>query len=854
MTPDELADIVLAGERFRDQLRNIAVNSILADLPAITPASERPMVEWNHALFACSALTAANSESAQEAALRVAQGCLADPESAPTQRDAAAVLLERMGNRPALELAEVRELVEVDAWGRAPSPLQLDVIHSRLELTIPLAKGDAISVNPFQREFWNAACIYPWLSVSAPTSAGKSFVVKRWFEERLANSEQFRGVYLVPTRALIEEVSRDLRSDFSSQVGIYALPWEAEINTGPKEIYVLTQERLHLLQQRFPNLGTDVLFVDEAQKFGDGTRGVLLQRVLDEAVRRSPKGQVIFASPLTENPELLLEGAPAGVEVSALPSETITVNQNLLWANQIPRAPTRWKIERVAAGQPEVLGEVELSARPSPESKRLPFLAVAIGAGDPGNVVYVNGASSAEKTARQIYDALGAEHEIVKDPRIGALRELIEKTIHEDYALSTVLSRGVAFHYGNMPLIVRAEIERLFREGILRYLVCTSTLLEGVNLPCRNLFARGPKKGRGNVMSPADFWNLAGRAGRWGKEFQGNIICVDTANEKLWPEVPRSRARTPITRASDPVVEKPDLLRKYIEAGTPADESRAEPLMESVFSFLATRYAQGVPFAEVPGINLGDRTEQVEQTVGEALADVEIPVDTFAVHPGISPISMQRLLDYFRNKGDDTKLILATPESNDAADSYVSALGRSNELLGAKFGTGGRLWAVAMLVTHWMRGYPLARLIAERITYYEGRDGAVKLASLIRSTMDDVEQIARFEAPKYLACYLDVLTLHLGQTGKSELADEMPDLTMMLELGVSRQTELSLMALGLSRTTAVALSELITADDLDREGVLAWLSEQKLAELDLASLIKLEISTILADVGSDETA
>src|SRR6185437_13316253 len=147
---------------------------------------------------------------------------------------------------------------------------------------IPLASGGAISANSFQRDFWNAAATYQWLSVSAPTSAGKSYIVKRWFEETIALAEKFRGVYLVPTRALIEEVTGDLREHFDVEISVFALPWDAEINTGPKEIYVLTQERMHLLQQRFPDLVTDLLFVDEAQKFGDGSRGVLLQRVLDE--------------------------------------------------------------------------------------------------------------------------------------------------------------------------------------------------------------------------------------------------------------------------------------------------------------------------------------------------------------------------------------------------------------------------------------------------------------------------------------------------------------------------------------------------------------------------------------------
>lgn len=67
---------------------------------------------------------------------------------------------------------------------------------------------------------------------------------------------------------------------------------------------------------------------------------------------------------------------------------------------------------------------------------------------------------------------------------------------------------------------------------------------------------------------------------------------------------------------------------------------------------------------------------------------------------------MQRLLEYFRDKEDDQKLVLATPESQDAADTYVAALGRSNQILGSMFGPQSRLWAVAMLVTQWCVDIP----------------------------------------------------------------------------------------------------------------------------------------------------
>ena len=49
------------------------------------------------------------------------------------------------------------------------------------------------------------------------------------------------------------------------------------------------------------------------------------------------------------------------------------------------------------------------------------------------------------------------------------------------------------------------------------------------------MFIRKPKRASKIEMSQTDFWNLAGRAGRLGKEFQGNIICIDV---HLWNKRP----------------------------------------------------------------------------------------------------------------------------------------------------------------------------------------------------------------------------------------------------------------------------------------------------------------------------
>lgn len=842
MSVQSLAEALLEDEAVRATARNVTARAVLGDLPSVAALSPAQPVPWSFALRTASVLIEAESEAGKAMALRLAQGCLASEDADESQRTGAAVLLERMGNHRSLTLAASRRMIaSADAWTGSPVPLKLDVMRRRMELTIPLRGGRLLAANPFQREFWSAASTYRWVSVSAPTSAGKSFIVRSWLAERAQDAALFRAAYIVPTRALIEEVGTDLREALPEGIEVYTMPWDPDLGSADREIYVMTQERLHLLLGQNPGVVLDIVFVDEAQKFGDDERGVLLQQVVDECSRRSSDGQVLMASPLTQNPQLLLEGAPSLDPLPfAILGNTVTVNQNLLWCGQVRGKPTRWTLDLMIDGEPDPVGTFSLAAAPLPASKRLPLVAVALGGLRPGTVVYANRPGDAEKTAQQIHDALGAEASLAEDPEIASLRDLVRRTIHRSYALAGVLDRGVAFHYGAMPQLVRQEIERLFRDEKLRYLVCTSTLLEGVNLPCRLLVARNPQKGNGVPMSAADFWNLAGRAGRWGKEFQGNIVCVDAARPQDWPNPPRRRELHTMRRAADPTLNDVGPLLAYIAAGAPADTAREDRLLEAVLSLLASRMLTAGTLKGLPALTERDRPA-VEEAVSGAVAMVELPQEVLLRHAGISPPALQRLLVHFRSTAAWETLTLPGAGEMDSLQAYIDALEICHAVIGADFGNSRRRFVVALLITDWMRGLPLAAIIGKRLAWLRSNRPNFKLATEIRGVMRDVETVARFQAPKYLGCYLDVLAWHLREIGQSAAADELPDVTMMLELGVSRATEVSFMALGLSRTSVVALAEFITDPGLSRADARAWLAQRDLDAFDLPVVIREEI-------------
>ena len=192
----EFSDRVLALSRFRAGLEQIAVSSVRADVPLVDDsATPTPEPDWAFLLVCASALTAEMNEAAQEAVLRVAQGCLRSSQSTDEQRAAAILLLDRVGNQPAIALARDRDESILSSIEANSSTLVLDALCRRAELTVTLPSGDVIDVNPFQKTFWELASTNDWVSVSAPTSAGKSYIIREWMFAELRGATRVHSTH-----------------------------------------------------------------------------------------------------------------------------------------------------------------------------------------------------------------------------------------------------------------------------------------------------------------------------------------------------------------------------------------------------------------------------------------------------------------------------------------------------------------------------------------------------------------------------------------------------------------------------------------------------------------------------------
>lgn len=176
---------------------------------------------------------------------------------------------------------------------------------------------------------------------------------------------------------------------------------------------------------------------------------------------------------------------------------------------------------------------------------------------------------------------------------------------------------------------------------------------------------------------------------------------------------------------------------------------------------------------------------------------------------------------YFKKfERDSIELIPPYPEDDDAQEKYLHIIGRiSSNLTGDSY----KLNAYrSVLITNWLRGYGLARIIADNIRWHNKNKTGKNTATIIRETMRDIEEYARFRFLKYTTCYIDVLKLYLGTKGDCAAIDKIPQLNLWLEFGASKTTQISLMAMGFTRTAALEFSDLIVDENYNKEQCLHW--------------------------------
>jgi DEAD/DEAH box helicase len=852
---EELSSNIWAREAFQSEYERLLHGSLVRSVHvtgATVGTLDRDSIK--RLLQSASHFSASTSPVYREAAYRIATSAwtLFGGEY-QNLRDIALHILGRLGNFPAANFLNGGKALN----GGLPEALWLEFESRELRNSVRFGDQFDIALTDFQKRLWETLAIGESTAVTAPTSAGKSFALQRFLVNRLL-SEKSWGIYIVPTRALINQVSsnlieliRRLEVTDLSVITIPVVPSELGASAG---IYVLTQERLQILLEAGEAITFRLAIIDEAQMVAEGARGVILQSVVERLRAGSPNLQFLFGSPQTRNPGAFKDIFRFAKFETVSESES-PVAQNLVFVDTDPIRTDQVTVSGLINNEKRILGTVVLERALHDPEQTLAYLSWTFGANEK-SLVYAGGQARCESIANKLlqlaHESSAEATKSIVDPLIRDFSEFLKTHVHPEYLLAESVLAGVAFHYGNMPAIVRKTIEEFFAEGRLAFLVCTSTLLHGVNLPAKNLFLSNPTKGRDwdtkkeIPISSLEFWNLAGRAGRLGKDFEGNVYLIDSVRWQARP-FDGEKQQDVYSSLENEVVNKSDEFLSFIHNETHAS-GRNQPA-ENSFVKLHNEFRRGQLTEVLTRMRTTDDfRERVEAAIVAAAHIVDVPLEITERNINVSVYRQQEMLDHLIKRMSEDgpeNFIPIHPLRPEAGSRLIAIFKRIHTHFERKMGADRSHLYFAPLAIRWMRGDPLAQLIDDALAYKRRtRKRPPKVATVIREVLASVEQDLRFRYVKFTSCYNDLLAEALRREGHQALVARIPGIPLFLELGASSKTMVNLVGMGLSRTAAGLVTEVAVNKDMSRNEVERWLPRQNWEAAGISSVVLRELQRV----------
>ena len=422
----------------------------------------------------------------------------------------------------------------------------------------------ALQKDSFIKELWPAQHLLGQANVlkgesaivQMPTSAGKTKATELILRSAFLAERVSLAIIIAPFRALCHEIKNSLVEAFHNEpIKVDelsdALQTDFEIAelVEHQQILVVTPEKLLYVLRHTPELAAHVglLVFDEGHQFDSGTRGITYELLLTSLRSMIPEGtQKVLISAVISNAEAVgewLNGEPNVVEGTTLIPTFRSVGF-ASWLDQLGRIEyvDSRDAEQGEFFVPRVIERFNLGKKKRertdrffPEKTDGQAIALYLGLKLVPNgsiAVFCGKKSTAASVCEKAVDIIerGAPLALPSDfsdaQEVARLTHLHVKNLGAGAPASKSAAQGIFSHHGNTPHGIRLAVEHAMRDDLVRFVVCTSTLAQGVNLPIRYLIVTSIYQGTKRIKV-RDFHNLIGRAGRAGMHTEGSILFAD---------------------------------------------------------------------------------------------------------------------------------------------------------------------------------------------------------------------------------------------------------------------------------------------------------------------------------------
>lgn len=701
--------------------------------------------------------------------------------------------------------------------------------------------------------------------IKMPTSAGKTRVAELAIVDSLINSPNTKCVYVAPYRALVSELQssffnllNDLGFRVSKILGSYEYD-EFEMTLFKEtDLLVTTPEKLDLVLRVHPEfLENARLFIfDEIQIVGDQTRGIKTELLLTKLKMRFDGARFLFLSAVVPNQTLedFADWMNASRHNGVINSE---------WRPSIQRyaafqwMPNKSGVLRYAQENPDdiiqkfvsgVIAEEEITfvnpetgrenrrRFPDVTNKAQTAVELAYKFAELGPVlIFCSQGPYLEAVAKAFLDKFRFEN-TGKSNIPGYFSESLAKRSyllsHEwlgEHYFSELIKNGIGIHYGGIPDDLRSAVEEDFRENKLRVLIATNTVGQGVNFPVKTvIFHSCWRHEDSQYISARDYWNIAGRAGRAGKETEGFVIhIVNTYSDRKRVEyyLEKKSDVEPIEsilyqRLQDLTNQKitaEDLLQE-IDAEVlgllleKEDAQTIEQMVEELVdnSFATIRAKRG----EVSLDPLKQIIAHYASMLSEQIGDKERVAAYAAL--GISSTSCKLLDDYISSNSEQVKDLLTNWDIQDlerAIDLVLPVLTTLPEMQPFReFGGNHR-----ELLISWVSGFEISRI--------QQQFGAISNSP--ESLGKFIDDYFRYRLPWGIAGFINLATKIL-RVEINDLGDFAKYLPSMVKYGLPNYYSCWIKTLGIPyRSVSIQMAESFSkqVEARNHNGLLDWISD-----------------------------
>ncbi|GMO32418.1 MAG: hypothetical protein Ta2B_13310 [Termitinemataceae bacterium] len=395
--------------------------------------------------------------------------------------------------------------------------------------------------------------------IQMPTSAGKTKASEIIIRSSFLSGRTSFAIIIAPFRALCHEINADLSAAFRSEADIQVdelndvlqMDIATEQLQGKKAILIVTPEKLLYVLNHNKEIAklADLFIFDEGHQFDNGSRGITYELLLTTLLLLIPQNaQKILISAVIQNAKdisLWLNNNENVVSGTNLLSTFRTIGFTS-WT--LPLGQIKYVKDQDRASDdffvPRMIEQVELKKlgreridRFFPEKDDSQSISLYLGQKivSNGSIAIFCGkkdaVSSICKIAQNCIKRGVSFDKVVSNSdenEIARLALLYGNNLGFESPETSCAKNGIFAHTNTIPHGIRIAVEYAMRKSMVSFVICTSTLAQGVNLPIRYLIITGTKQGYDHIKN-RDFHNLIGRAGRSGMYTEGSIIFADPA-------------------------------------------------------------------------------------------------------------------------------------------------------------------------------------------------------------------------------------------------------------------------------------------------------------------------------------